>query len=64
MWMSVQMGIRDSVKVECVNNGREAVDQVLNSEAGYYDLVLMDIQMPIMNGYEATQAIRLSLIHI
>ena len=46
------------VKVECVNNGREAVDQVLNSEAGYYDLVLMDIQMPIMNGYEATQAIR------
>ena len=46
------------VKVECVHNGREAVDQVLNSEACYYDLVLMDIQMPIMNGYEATQAIR------
>lgn len=46
------------VKVECVHNGREAVDQVLNSEADYYDLVLMDIQMPVMNGYEATQAIR------
>ncbi len=44
--------------VETAVNGREAVDMVAASEAGYYDLILMDIQMPVMNGYEATRAIR------
>lgn len=39
-------------------NGSEAVEKVAVSEPGYYDLVLMDIQMPIMNGYEATKHIR------
>ena len=44
--------------VECAENGREALDRVIESEDNYYDLILMDIQMPLMNGYEATSAIR------
>lgn len=44
--------------VESAENGQEAVDMVRNSEEGYYDLILMDLQMPVMNGYEATIAMR------
>ena len=44
--------------VESVADGSDAVEAVKNHPAGYYDLVLMDIQMPVMNGYEATRAIR------
>ncbi len=43
---------------EVAENGQVAVDMLKNSEPGYYQLVLMDVQMPVMNGYEATMAIR------
>lgn len=39
-------------------NGKEAVDAFKAHEAGYFDIILMDVQMPIMNGYDATVAIR------
>ena len=44
--------------VEIAANGQIAVDMLERSEPGYYRLVLMDIQMPVMGGYEATKAIR------
>ena len=44
--------------VDTAENGAEAVKKVKNSAPGTYDLVLMDIQMPVMNGYEATEQIR------
>ena len=46
------------LEVDHAENGRVAVDMLLNAEPGYYELVFMDIQMPVMNGYEAAAAIR------
>jgi len=44
--------------VETAVNGKQAVDMVAASEAGYFDIILMDVQMPVINGFEATEAIR------
>ncbi|MCR4654641.1 MAG: response regulator, partial [Lachnospiraceae bacterium] len=44
--------------VVSVRDGSEAVVAMESSPVGYFDLVLMDIQMPVMNGYEATRVIR------
>ncbi|MBQ1941661.1 MAG: response regulator [Selenomonadaceae bacterium] len=46
------------IKIETAANGSEAVDMVMEHEDDYYDIVFMDIQMPKMNGYDATRAIR------
>lgn len=44
--------------VDTAENGKEAVDRIASSKPGDYDLVLMDIQMPVMDGYDATRCIR------
>lgn len=44
--------------IDVASNGKIAVEKLQSHEPGYYQLILMDIQMPEMNGYEASQAIR------
>lgn len=46
------------VEIDVAENGKSAVDKIADAPENWYDLVFMDIQMPIMNGYEATAAIR------
>ena len=48
----------NNILVEIAENGEEAVSMFKDSSEGYYDVILMDILMPVMNGLDATRKIR------
>lgn len=58
--MEILMELLKMSGAECdwAKNGKEALEIFEQSEPGRYDLILMDVQMPVMNGYDATKAIR------
>ena len=48
----------ESFLIDWVKNGQECFDKLEEADEGYYDLILMDIQMPILNGYDTTAKIK------
>lgn len=56
--IAIEILTMEGAKVDIAENGCQAVDLFAQQEEGTYDVVLMDIRMPVMNGIEATKAIR------
>ena len=57
--IAVSILTMEGANVELAKNGQEVVEKYKNAEHGKYDLILMDIQMPVMNGWDATKEIRI-----
>ncbi len=58
MQIAYELLTEQGMEVFLAENGKTAVDMVEGSAPGTYDIILMDIQMPVMNGYDATKVIR------
>ena len=56
--IAIELLTREGLLVERANDGVVCLEMLQKAPEDYYDLILMDIQMPIMDGYKATQAIR------
>ena len=58
-FIAIEMLQPTGAEIEEAENGQQAVEMFANSPPGYYCLIFMDVQMPIMGGYEATKEIRM-----
>ncbi|MCF0261401.1 MAG: response regulator [Sphaerochaetaceae bacterium] len=58
--IAVELLSATGVEIDVAENGSIGVDKFTSKPKGYYDLIFMDIQMPVMNGYDAARAIRAS----
>ncbi len=56
--IATEMLSMTGIQIETAENGIQAVETFANAPEGYFDLIFMDIQMPVMNGYDAARKIR------
>ncbi len=62
--LAVELMQEQGAQVDVAGNGQEGVDHINRHEPGYYNVVLMDLQMPVMDGYEATRLLRRDARHV
>ena len=62
--LGVELMESRGVLVDVANNGQEGLDRIRTHPPTYYALVLMDLQMPVMDGYEATRVLRLDGLYV
>jgi len=62
--LAVELMQAQDAQVDVAGNGQEGVDYINRHEPGYYNVVLMDLQMPVMDGYEATRLLRRDARHV
>jgi len=62
--LAVELMQAQEAQVDVAGNGQEGVDQINRHEPGHYNVVLMDLQMPVMDGYEATRLLRRDARHV